>query len=44
MIEINHFKILLLYKMMLDGCWCGMIWLNADVDSLYVKKISLNDF
>jgi hypothetical protein len=26
---------------MLDKCWCGMIWLDADVDTLYVKKIGL---
>jgi hypothetical protein len=30
-------------QMMLDGYWCGMIWLNADVDILHVKKIGLND-
>jgi hypothetical protein len=45
--EINHFKVLLLckmmWKMMSDRCWCGMIWLHADVDTLHVKRISLND-
>jgi hypothetical protein len=43
----NHFKILLLYKMMwqmmLDGCWRGMTWLDDDVDTLYTKRIGLND-
>jgi hypothetical protein len=29
--------------MMLDECWRGMTWLDADVDTLYVKKIGLND-
>jgi hypothetical protein len=47
MSEINYFKVLLLcemmWQMMLDGCWCGMIWLNADVDTLHVKRIDLND-
>jgi hypothetical protein len=23
-------------------CWCGMTWLNANVNTLYVKRISLN--
>jgi hypothetical protein len=48
MSEINHFKALLLYKMMwqmiLDRCWHVMIWLDADVDILHVKRINLNDF
>jgi hypothetical protein len=47
MSEINHFKILLLYKimwqMMLDGCRRDMTWLDADMDILHVKKINLND-
>jgi hypothetical protein len=46
--KINYFKFLLLFKMMcqmmLNGCWCGMIWLDADVDSLLAKRIDLNDF
>jgi hypothetical protein len=29
--------------MMLDVYWCGMIWLDTDVDTLYAKKINLND-
>jgi hypothetical protein len=29
--------------MMLNGCWCGMIWLDADVVTLHVKSIDLND-
>jgi hypothetical protein len=39
----KSFKIVLLYKMtwqiMLDGCWYGMTWLNADVDTLHAKKM-----
>jgi hypothetical protein len=30
--------------MMLDGCWRDMIWLDTDVDILYIKKIDLNNF
>jgi hypothetical protein len=45
--EINHFKLLLLYKMMWqmmwDGCWHSMNWLDIDIDTLHVKKINLND-
>jgi hypothetical protein len=47
MSEINHFKILLLCKiiwqMILDGCWCDITWLDADVDTLHVKRIYLNN-
>jgi hypothetical protein len=28
----------------LDGWWHAMTWLDADVDTLYVKRIDLNDF
>jgi hypothetical protein len=28
---------------MLDGCWRDMIWLDADIDILHVKRIDLND-
>jgi hypothetical protein len=28
---------------MLNGCWCGIIWLDADVDNLRVKRNDLND-
>jgi hypothetical protein len=48
MSEINHFKVLLLcemmWQMMLDGCWRGMTWLNADVYILHAKRINLNTF
>jgi hypothetical protein len=27
---------------MLYGCWHGMIWLDANVDILHVKRIDLN--
>jgi hypothetical protein len=30
--------------MMLDKYWRNMIWLKANVDILYIKKINLNDF
>jgi hypothetical protein len=47
MSEINHFKGLLLYEMvwqmMLDGYWCDMTWLDADVNILYAKRIGLNN-
>jgi hypothetical protein len=47
MSEVNYFKILLLCEMMwhviLNGCWCGMVWLDTDVDILYAKRIGLND-
>jgi hypothetical protein len=33
----------MMWQMMLDTCWRGMTWLDADVDILYVKKIDLND-
>jgi hypothetical protein len=29
---------------MLDECWRGNTWLDADVDSLHVKRINLTDF
>jgi hypothetical protein len=32
-----------MWQMILDGCWRDMTWLDADMDILYVKKISLND-
>jgi hypothetical protein len=28
---------------MLDGCWCAIIWLDTDVDTLHIKKIGLNN-
>jgi hypothetical protein len=28
----------------LDRCWRGMIWLDADIDTFHVKRIDLNDF
>jgi hypothetical protein len=28
---------------MLDECWYDMIWLDTDVDILYVNIIDLND-
>jgi hypothetical protein len=28
---------------MLNGCWYDMTWLNAEVDTIHAKKISLND-
>jgi hypothetical protein len=47
MSEINHFKVLLLcekmWQMMLDVYWCGMTWLDVDVDTLHAKRIDLND-
>jgi hypothetical protein len=47
MSEINHFKVLLLYKMiwhmMLDGCWRGMTLLDADVAIFHAKRIGLNE-
>jgi hypothetical protein len=47
MSEINYFKILLLYKMMyqmmLDECWRDITWLKTDVDTVYAKRIGLND-
>jgi hypothetical protein len=47
MCEINYFKVLLLCEMMwqmiLDRCWCGMIWLDTDMDTSHAKKIGLND-
>jgi hypothetical protein len=47
MSEINYFKILLLCEMMwqmiLDEYWYDMIGLDTDVDTLYDKKIDLND-
>jgi uncharacterized protein YraI len=30
-------------EVMLDGCWHDMTWLDADVDTLYIKRIDLND-
>jgi hypothetical protein len=33
----------MMWQMMLDRCWRGMTWLDADLDILYVKKIDLND-
>jgi hypothetical protein len=32
-----------MWIMMLDGCWCGMTWLDTDVDTLYIERINLND-
>jgi hypothetical protein len=32
MSDINHFKGLLLCKIMLDGYWCDITWLDADAD------------
>jgi hypothetical protein len=32
-----------MWQMILDGCWRGMIWLDAYVDTLHVKRIDLND-
>jgi hypothetical protein len=29
--------------MMLDGWWHGITWLDADMDTLYVKRIGLNN-
>jgi hypothetical protein len=29
--------------MLLDGCCHGMIWLDADVDTMHAKRIDLND-
>jgi hypothetical protein len=29
--------------MMLDKCWHVMTWLDADVDTLHVYRIDLND-
>jgi hypothetical protein len=46
MSEINHLKVLLLcemkWQMMFDECWCGMTWLDANVDTLHTKRIGLN--
>jgi hypothetical protein len=28
---------------MLDGYWHDMTWLDAEIDTLHVKKISLNN-
>jgi hypothetical protein len=41
--EINHFKVLLLCKMMWYRCWYDMTWLNTDANTLHVKKINLNN-
>jgi hypothetical protein len=30
-------------QLMLNGCWRDMIWLDANVDILYAKKIDLNN-
>jgi hypothetical protein len=30
-------------QVMLDECWCGMTWLDANVDILHAKRIGLND-
>jgi hypothetical protein len=38
MFEINYFKVLLLCKMM-----CRIYCMNADVDTLHVNRICLND-
>jgi hypothetical protein len=47
MSEIYYFKVLLLYEMMwqvmLNECWCDIVWFNTDVNILYAKKINLND-
>jgi hypothetical protein len=31
-----------MWQIMLNGYWCDMIWLDADVDILHVKRIGLN--
>jgi hypothetical protein len=33
----------MMWEIVLDGCWCGMKWLDADVDIFHVKRIDLND-
>jgi hypothetical protein len=47
MSEINYFKVLLLckmkWRMMLDGCWYYVTWLNTDVNIFNTKRINLND-
>jgi hypothetical protein len=47
MSEIDHFKDLLLCKMMwqmmLNRCYHDMNWLNTDADILHAKRINLND-
>jgi hypothetical protein len=32
----------MMLQMMLDVCWHGTIWLDADVDTIYIERISLN--
>jgi hypothetical protein len=41
--KINHFKVLLLCKMMWHGYWRGITWLNIDVDTLHTIRFDLND-
>jgi hypothetical protein len=47
MSEIKYFKALLLCEMMsgmmLDGYWCVMMWLDANMNTLHVKRIDLSD-
>jgi hypothetical protein len=33
----------MMLQMMLDRCWHGMTWFDADVNTLYAKRIGLND-
>jgi hypothetical protein len=33
----------MMWQVMLNGSWRIMIWLDADVNILYAKKIKLND-
>jgi hypothetical protein len=45
MIKINYFKKFIMQNDvidMLDKCWCDMIWLDADINILHVKKNNLN--
>jgi hypothetical protein len=32
-----------MWQMMLDGCWCDMTRFDADMDTLHVIRIDLND-
>jgi hypothetical protein len=32
-----------MWQMMLDECWYDVTWLDADVDTLYTKRINLNN-
>jgi hypothetical protein len=33
----------MMWQVMLDECWRGLVWLDADVDTLHAKIIGLND-